>query len=58
MGPRAFPPLDFFTIIALSEPLDTKLIESKPERELVAEAIEGKVLAWGRWTGKCERVFK
>lgn len=46
---------DFFYVVALSEPLDKTLIESKPSREQITEAIQGKVLAWGQWIGKCER---
>lgn len=46
---------DFFQIIALSEPLDKKLLASKASREQVAEAVKGKVLGWGLWVGSCER---
>jgi hypothetical protein len=49
---------DFFDIIALSEPLDETLVASKPTREQVAKAIDGKVIAWGRWTGQCERKWE
>ncbi|RSM12654.1 hypothetical protein CDV31_006230 [Fusarium ambrosium] len=45
----------WFEIIGLSEPLDEKLVTSKPTREQVAEAINGKVVIWGRWMGQCER---
>ncbi|KAH7258181.1 hypothetical protein FSOLCH5_002525 [Fusarium solani] len=45
----------WFEIIGLSEPLDEKLVTSKPTREQVAEAINGKVVVWGRWMGQCER---
>ncbi|KAK5989093.1 hypothetical protein PT974_10591 [Cladobotryum mycophilum] len=45
----------FFDIIALNEPLSPELIASKPSKEQVAKAIQGKVLAWGRWVGECER---
>ncbi|KAI8715525.1 hypothetical protein NCS52_01060400 [Fusarium sp. LHS14.1] len=45
----------WFEIIGLSEPLDEKLVTSKPTREQVAEAIKGKVVVWGRWMGQCER---
>ncbi|KAF7550213.1 hypothetical protein G7046_g8080 [Stylonectria norvegica] len=41
----------FYEVIALSEPLDPKFIASKPSREDVGKKIEGKVLAWGHWTG-------
>jgi hypothetical protein len=49
---------DFFDIIALSEPLDGKLVASKPSRDQIAKAINGKVVAWGRWVGQCERKWK
>lgn len=47
--------LDFFQIVALSEPLAKELISSKPTKEQIAEAIKGKVLGWGLWVGSCER---
>lgn len=47
--------VDFFQIVALSEPLDKQLIKSQPSKEQVAEAIKGKVLGWGLWIGSCER---
>ena len=49
---------DFFDIIALNEPLAETFIASKPTREQVAEKINGKVIAWGRWTGQCERKWE
>ncbi|KAH6604247.1 hypothetical protein Trco_007693 [Trichoderma cornu-damae] len=48
----------FFDIIALNEPLDSKLVASNPTREAIAKEINGKVIAWGRWTGQCERKWK
>ncbi|KAJ3502035.1 hypothetical protein NM208_g16810 [Fusarium decemcellulare] len=42
----------WFEIIGLSEPLDEKLVTSKPTRDQVAEAINGKVVVWGRWMGQ------
>lgn len=47
--------VDFFQIVALSEPLEKQLIKSQPSKEQVAEAIKGKVLGWGLWVGSCER---
>lgn len=41
--------------MALSEPLDRKFIASKPSRDQVAAAIEGKIIGWGKWMGQCER---
>ncbi|KAF9875528.1 hypothetical protein CkaCkLH20_06909 [Colletotrichum karsti] len=50
-GPHRY----FFEVVALSEQLDKKLLESRATREQVAEAINGKVLGWGMWTGSAER---
>ncbi len=47
--------IDFFEVIALSEPLDKGLLKSKITREQAAEAIKGKVVGWGMWVGSCER---
>lgn len=47
--------LDFFVVVALSEPLDKQLLKSKASKEQIAEAIKGKVLGWGMWVGRCER---
>ena len=48
-------PTDFWQIVALSEPLDKEFVQSKPTKDQVAEAINGKVLGWGLWIGVCER---
>ncbi|KAL6871899.1 phosphatidylethanolamine-binding protein [Trichoderma novae-zelandiae] len=48
----------FFDIVALNEPLDATFVASKPTRDRVAKEIDGKVIAWGRWTGQCERRWK
>ncbi|KAL7818480.1 phosphatidylethanolamine-binding protein [Trichoderma gracile] len=48
----------FFDIIALKEPLNDNFVASKPTREQVAKEIDGKVIAWGRWTGQCERKWE
>ncbi|OLN88231.1 UPF0098 protein [Colletotrichum chlorophyti] len=50
-GPHRY----FFEVVALSEPLDKKLLESRVTKEQVAEAIREKVLGWGMWVGTCER---
>lgn len=47
--------IDFYEVVALNEPLDPKFVASKPGKEAVIKAIEGKVLAWGQWIGSCER---
>lgn len=46
---------DLFQVVALSEPLDRKMLESRATREQAAEAVKGKVLGWGVWIGACER---
>ena len=43
---------DFFQVVALSEPLDHKLLRSKPTKDQIADAIVGKVLGWGVSTAK------
>ncbi|KAK3942989.1 PEBP-like protein [Diplogelasinospora grovesii] len=50
-GPHRY----FFEVIALSEPLDKELLKTRPTREQIAEAIQGKVLGWGMWVGVAER---
>ncbi|KAB5570285.1 phosphatidylethanolamine-binding protein [Coniochaeta sp. 2T2.1] len=50
-GPHRY----FWQIVALSEPLDKEFVKSKPTKEQIAEAINGKVLSWGLWIGACER---
>lgn len=49
---------DFFFVIGLSDTLDRQMLEAKATREQIAEAIQGKVVAWGQWVGSCERVWK
>ncbi|KAK2003419.1 PEBP-like protein [Colletotrichum falcatum] len=44
-----------FQVVALSETLDKKMLEDRATLKQVAEAIKGKVLGWGMWTGSCER---
>ncbi|KAJ7302928.1 phosphatidylethanolamine-binding protein [Mycena albidolilacea] len=53
-GPHRY----FYEVIALGEPLDPKLLNSKSTREQIADAIVGKVLGWGMWVGSYERVWK
>ncbi|KAF7533477.1 hypothetical protein G7054_g7034 [Neopestalotiopsis clavispora] len=53
-GPHRY----FFFVIGLSDTLDRQMLEAKATREQIAEAIQGKVVAWGQWVGSCERVWK
>jgi phosphatidylethanolamine-binding protein (PEBP) family uncharacterized protein len=53
-GPHRY----FFMVIALKEPLDSKLLTAETTREQVAEAIKGKVLGWGMWVGVAERKWE
>ncbi|KAJ7308514.1 hypothetical protein DFH08DRAFT_719746 [Mycena albidolilacea] len=53
-GPHRY----FYEVIALGEPLDPKLLNSKSTREQIADAIVGQVLGWGMWVGSYERVWK
>lgn len=51
-GPHRY----FYQVIALKEKVDQKgFAATKPTREELAKAIEGKVLAWGIWIGVFER---
>ncbi|KAK7031653.1 phosphatidylethanolamine-binding protein [Favolaschia claudopus] len=50
-GPHRY----FYQVVALSEPLDPKLLSAKATREQIADAIVDKVLGWGMWVGSCER---
>lgn len=49
---------DFFEVIALKEPLDPSLLRANKTREQIADAIVGKVLAWGMWVGVAERKWE
>jgi hypothetical protein len=49
--------VDFFTIVALSEPLDKAMLKKRATRDEIAEAIQGKVLAWGKWVCVAERTW-
>ncbi|KDN69238.1 hypothetical protein CSUB01_05029 [Colletotrichum sublineola] len=42
-------------VVALSEALDKKMLENRTTKQQFSEAIKGKVLGWGMWTGCCER---
>ncbi|POS70153.1 hypothetical protein DHEL01_v211456 [Diaporthe helianthi] len=53
-GPHRY----FFEVVALSETLPKDLLESRPTREKIAKAIQGKVLAWGLWVGAYERKWQ
>lgn len=49
---------DFFEVVALNETLPTELLETRPTREQIAKAVQGKVLAWGLWVGAYERKWE
>lgn len=49
---------DFFQVVALNETLPKELLETRPTREKIAEAVQGKVLAWGLWVGAYERKWE
>lgn len=46
---------DFYEVVALDEALPKELLQRRPTREQIAEAVQGKVLGWGLWVGKYER---
>lgn len=46
---------DFYEVVALNEALPKELLQRRPTREQIAEAVQGKVLGWGLWVGKYER---
>lgn len=46
---------DFYEVVALNEALPEELLQRRPTREQIAEAVQGKVLGWGLWVGKYER---
>lgn len=48
----------FFTLIALSQPIDTAKLSPLPTIEEIAQAIEGNVVGWGEWIGVYEREWK
>lgn len=49
---------DFYEVVALNEALPKELLQGRPTREQIAEAVQGKVLAWGLWVGAYERKWK
>lgn len=49
---------DFFEIVALSESLPKELLGTRPTREQIADAVTGKVVAWGLWVGAYERKWE
>lgn len=49
---------DFYEVVALSETLPKDLLQGRPTREQIAEAVQGKVLAWGLWVGVYERKWQ
>ncbi|KAJ5584613.1 uncharacterized protein N7459_004413 [Penicillium hispanicum] len=50
-GPHRY----FFTLVALSQPIDPNKVSALPTIEEVSREIEGKVLGWGEWVGVYER---
>lgn len=48
----------FFTLVALTEPLDSSGLSALPTIEEVAAAIEGRVFGWGEWVGSYERKWE
>ncbi|KAJ5239687.1 hypothetical protein N7468_004306 [Penicillium chermesinum] len=53
-GPHRY----FFTIVALSQPVDTTHLSALPSIDEIAKDIEGKVLGWGEWTAVYERKWE
>jgi phosphatidylethanolamine-binding protein (PEBP) family uncharacterized protein len=53
-GPHRY----FFTLVALSRPVDTAKLSPVPTVEEMAKEIEGKVLSWGEWIGVYERKWE
>jgi phosphatidylethanolamine-binding protein (PEBP) family uncharacterized protein len=53
-GPHRY----FFTLIALSQPVDAANLSPLPTAEEMAKEIEGKVLGWGEWVGSYERKWE
>jgi phosphatidylethanolamine-binding protein (PEBP) family uncharacterized protein len=50
-GPHRY----FYTVVALSQPVDVSKLSPRPGKDELAVAIEGKVLGWGEWIGVYER---
>ncbi|KAJ5115228.1 hypothetical protein NUU61_000987 [Penicillium alfredii] len=53
-GPHRY----FFTLVALTQPLDVSKMSPLPTAEEVLQGIEGNVAGWGQWIGVYERVWK
>ncbi|KAH9884483.1 PEBP-like protein [Xylariomycetidae sp. FL2044] len=53
-GPHRY----FFIVVALNEPLGAELLTAQTTREQIADAIVGKVIGWGMWTGVAERKWR
>lgn len=45
----------FFTLVALSAPIDATKLSDLPTIQEIAQAIEGTVVGWGEWVGVYER---
>ncbi|KAI1460656.1 PEBP-like protein [Annulohypoxylon moriforme] len=53
-GPHRY----FFEVVALKEPLHPSVLSATTTREQIADAIVGKILAWGMWIGVAERKWE
>lgn len=53
-GPHRY----FFTVVALSQPIDTTNFSKLPTIDEVSKAIEGNVIGWGEWMGVYERKWE
>ncbi|KAJ5754004.1 uncharacterized protein N7511_008157 [Penicillium nucicola] len=53
-GPHRY----FFTLVALTEPVDPARLSAYPTVDEMAREIDGKVAAWGEWVGVYERKWK
>ncbi|KAJ5989543.1 hypothetical protein N7481_004753 [Penicillium waksmanii] len=45
----------FFTLVALSAPIDSSKLSDLPTIQEIAQAVEGNVVGWGEWVGVFER---
>jgi phosphatidylethanolamine-binding protein (PEBP) family uncharacterized protein len=48
----------FFTLVALSAPIDSSKLSDLPTIQEIAQAIEGNVVGWGEWVGVYERKWE
>ena len=53
-GPHRY----FFTLVALSEPIDVAAFNGRPTVEEVLAEIEGKLVRWGEWFGVYKRKWE